>query len=155
MVRSWNCAGRPPSCDVLGPASRVSLAHCGCLSPYYLTFGFFVYRSAVLVRLVERRNDAEEALRDLEKAKDQLVESEKMASLGQLVGGLAHELNTPIGIAVTANSVISERLDIESGNFESDLEEIGAGRWCVEASRQPIFRRETFSVLRCLSIDLR
>ena len=76
-----------------------------------LTFAFFVYRSASLVRLAERRRvDAQIALGELEKTKDQLVESEKLASLGQLVGGLAHELNTPIGIVMTANSIISERL---------------------------------------------
>ena len=76
-----------------------------------LTFSFFVYRSAGLVRLAEkRRHDAQQALDELEEAKDKLVESEKLASLGQLVGGLAHELNTPIGIVVTANSMIVERL---------------------------------------------
>ena len=78
-----------------------------------LTFGLFVYRSAGLVRLVTKRgNDAQEALEELEQAKDKLVESEKLASLGQLVGGLAHELNTPIGIATTANSVVDERLKV-------------------------------------------
>jgi len=43
-------------------------------------------------------------LEKLQQAQEYLVESEKMASLGNLVAGISHEINTPIGVSVTAVS---------------------------------------------------
>tara|TARA_Y100001963_G_scaffold81282_1_gene112718 strand:- start:141 stop:1889 length:1749 start_codon:yes stop_codon:yes gene_type:complete len=70
---------------------------------------------------IERRRHTEGALRgkqtelekivdDLKQAQDRLVQSEKMAALGGLVAGITHEVNTPVGIGVTATSFLAEKL---------------------------------------------
>ena len=55
-------------------------------------------------------NDAlNESLHNLKQTQDQLIAQEKMASLGGLVTGVAHEINTPIGIGVTAASYLNDK----------------------------------------------
>ena len=61
--------------------------------------------------LTQSKESAEAALQQLQSAQDELVAREKMASLGQLVAGVAHEINTPVGVALTASSYLSERSD--------------------------------------------
>ncbi|EQA44076.1 PAS domain S-box protein [Leptospira broomii serovar Hurstbridge str. 5399] len=54
----------------------------------------------------EQKKELEETLQNLKKAQNQLVLSEKMAALGQLVAGIAHEINNPIGVISASNETI-------------------------------------------------
>ncbi|MFZ6752925.1 PAS domain-containing sensor histidine kinase [Undibacterium sp. Dicai25W] len=70
--------------------------------------------------------DLKTALATLNIAKDQIVQSEKLAALGSLVAGVAHELNTPIGNSLTVASTQEEMLNrlveqIDTGLKRSDL----------------------------------
>ncbi|KON26384.1 histidine kinase, partial [miscellaneous Crenarchaeota group archaeon SMTZ-80] len=55
-----------------------------------------------------QKEELQSTLENLQKTQEQLIESEKMAALGGLVAGVAHEINTPVGITITAASSLIE-----------------------------------------------
>jgi signal transduction histidine kinase len=70
---------------------------------------------------LETQNAAlNQALTQLQEAQSELVRQEKLASLGQMVAGVAHEINTPLGICVTATSHLVQELKLTK-------EELAAG----------------------------
>ncbi|MCP4571642.1 MAG: HAMP domain-containing protein [bacterium] len=78
---------------------------------------------AALVEDIERREEAEA---DLIAAQGQIIQSEKMAALGKMVAGLAHEMNSPLGTLISAADTLDRgrRLVGEKCATAGDLEEL-------------------------------
>jgi len=69
--------------------------------------------------VIQQTNIAlENSLQQLQDTQQQLIQSEKLAALGQLVAGVAHEINTPVGVCVTAISFLADKTDYIKGLHE-------------------------------------
>jgi signal transduction histidine kinase len=69
--------------------------------------------------LKEANGELIQALEKLHQFQRQIVQNEKMASLGDMVAGVAHEINTPIGLGVTASTMMLDRLSDMRKAFEN------------------------------------
>lgn len=92
-------------------------------------------------RVAERTAELSSTLDNLQRAQDELLQNEKLASLGALVAGVSHELNTPIGNALMVASSYAEahkkiKKQLETGLTRSSLDkflgEIDEGNNIIE-----------------------
>ncbi|HEX7328627.1 MAG TPA: DAHL domain-containing protein [Casimicrobiaceae bacterium] len=85
-----------------------------------------------LERRVQERTEAlSQALDDLKESESQLVQNEKMASLGQMVAGVAHEINTPLAYVRSSLETVQSHFD----GFLRDF--VGAMSRLVDLMRSP------------------
>lgn len=82
-----------------------------------------------LQELVEGRT------KQLKETSDQLLISEKQASLGRMVAGIAHEINTPIGVALTASSFLKDRINTTKKKYQDGTLEESEFIEAIEANK--------------------
>lgn len=69
--------------------------------------------------LNRKTKQLEESLLDLKQTQQKLIESEKLSALGNLVSGIAHEVNTPLGNAITGSSIITKETQALVDEFDN------------------------------------
>lgn len=88
----------------------------GILLVYFVWFG---------IRLKVTNREKEAAFAHLQFAQEKIVEAEKLTAMGLVVAGVAHEVNTPLGVSLTGLTLLEEnvrdlRKDFEQGKLDSD-----------------------------------
>jgi two-component system NtrC family sensor kinase len=111
-------------------------------------------RAAMAEQLVQANHDLQEANRKLKETQAQLIQNEKMASLGQLMAGIAHEINNPLAFVVNNLFVVESGLailvpEIAPHLTEPLLKRLRRTQTCLEEMREGLNR------VKVLVLDLR
>ena len=78
-------------------------------------------------RVIQRTRDLEElnlslqdTLEKLQETQNELIRKERLAALGSLVSGIAHEINTPLGVSITTSSFMDDLIQNLKNHFDED-----------------------------------
>lgn len=88
------------------------------------------------VALKEANTELIQTLEKLHQFQRQIVENEKMASLGDMVAGVAHEVNTPIGLGITASTMMLDRLVVLDQQFSDKTLKASSMKRFIEEGRE-------------------
>ncbi|WP_105187819.1 sensor histidine kinase [Pseudoalteromonas sp. T1lg48] len=86
--------------------------------------------------LLAKQREMQRYMDELNTTQERLLGSEKMAALGGLVAGITHDINTPVGISVTATSFLQERLaELEQAHSNQTLTPAELAQFISEAKQ--------------------
>ncbi len=87
-------------------------------------------------RLADANAALERSMDELKRTQAQLVQSAKMASLGELVAGVAHEINNPLAFVISHLDTARRSLELVGGEVEARLSTQAAAHWRRALDRQ-------------------
>jgi len=132
----WNELGTAVSITIMPPWWQTWWAYVLYVVLFSgAVFGLITYRSKALVRenkLLElkveaRTSELQKSLADLKSTQNQLIQSEKMASLGELTAGIAHEIQNPLNFVNNFSELSQDLLkELHEGLKHDDKEEVQA-----------------------------
>ena len=111
VVEALNCGANDFICKPVEPSELMARINAGQRT--------VSTAQALRARTKDLEKEVEQERQLLDETHEQLVNSEQMASLGNLVAGVTHEINTPLGISLTAASAIASQGRTLAEDFEA------------------------------------
>ncbi|MEE3717691.1 PAS domain S-box protein [Tumidithrix elongata RA019] len=134
----------------------------GSITGYVGTITDITERKQSEEAIQQKNRELELTLKQLQNAQTELIQSEKMAILGQLVAGVAHEINTPLGVIQSSIKNVTMALDSSLHNLPQVMQQLSDERWAdflsllttVKATHHSLSFREERQLRRQLTVEL-
>lgn len=96
-------------------------SHSDVLHSVASQLGSAIVQASLFAQVKQKNEELETTLKELKETQIQLINSEKMASLGQLVAGVAHEINTPLGSINANNDILAKLIKKLDGSCDDKM----------------------------------
>ncbi len=107
--------------------------YCGLLSAIQFNRIHTQFTKTQEKKLEDQNHHLMETLGHLSRTQSELISKSKMASLGELIAGIAHEMNTPLGVLLSSHEIIE--MGIEKLGAESDPQKSGRIRTIISENK--------------------